>query len=227
MLYGRRVIESHHWLYRNGALPQLQVVDKKFQWKYTIFLLAAVVGSALIFLLPAAYFLNQNYQIFTTLAYRTEPLLVEHLERETLWLSIFLGIGIVSLGTLCLSIGLKLTESLVGPLVSIERHMKKVTYGDWTKEDFRIRSTDDYRSLANTYGYMYKSLRAQALQDLKWLDKIAIDPQNREAVAAWEALVKTKHAQLGIMKNVSAPIEQIPIGIVALSAEAQLKRHAS
>lgn len=220
------MIESHHWLYRKSGGPKSRIVDRNFQWKYTVFLLAAVVGSALIFLLPAAYFLNQNYQIFTKLAYRTEPQLVEHLEREALWLALFLGVGIVSLTGLCLSIGLKLTETLAGPLLGMEKHMRRVSHGDWSKLDFRIRSSDDYRSLATTYNYMYKSLRAQNMQDLKWLEKITVDPQNREALAAWEALVNTKTTQLGI-KNPKAPAEVSPIGIVASSDEAPSKRRVS
>ena len=225
MIYGRRVIESHHWLYRKSGGPKTRLVDSAFQWKYTVFLLAAVVGSALIFLLPAAYFLNQNYQIFTKLAFRTEPQLVEHLEREVIWLTIFLGVGIVCLAGLCLSIGLKLTETLAGPLLGMERHMRKVSHGDWTRPDFRIRSTDDYRSLATTYNYMYKSLRAQNFQDLKWLSKITVDPQNREAVAALEALIATKNIQLGIKTKPEA--EVFPIGISASTDEAPSKRRVS
>lgn len=199
------MIESHHWLTKKSGLTKLRVVDRSFQWKYTLYLLSAVVGTALLFLGPASYFLLQNYKIFVSLGYKTEPALVEHLERETIWLGVFFGVGLVALIGLCISIGLKLTESLVGPLISMERHMKKIAAGDWTREDFRIRSTDDYRKLAETYNYMYKSLKAQAGQDLRWLEKIVIDPKNREALAAWEALVKTRSSQLGIKNKLTQP----------------------
>lgn len=226
MIYGPRVIESHQWLYKTGSLRRFRVADRSFQWKYTGYLLAAVVGCSLIFLGPAAYFLRQNYEIFTHLAYKTDASLVEHLERETLWLNLFFIFGILLLTGLCCSIGLKLTDAMAGPLVSMENHMRNLSHGDWSQNDFRIRTTDDYRPLANAYSYLYKSLRAQTVQDLKWLEKIVVDPQNREATAAWEALVRTKQSQLGIVKLTSPTTS--PLTWSALkSSEAPSRRRAS
>jgi hypothetical protein len=223
MIYGRRVIESHQWLYKTGSLRRFRVVDRSFQWKYTLYILAAVVGSALIFMGPALFFLHQNYEIFSSLAYQTDPGLVEHLERETIWLNLYFGLGVVLLAVLCTSIGLKLTDTLAGPLLSMENHMRRLAQGDWSQSDFRLRVTDDYRTLGDTYAYLYKSLQAQTHQDLRWLEKIVIDPQNREAVAAWEALVRTKQSQLGIAKLGATAVNETD----AKTFEVPSKRRAS
>jgi hypothetical protein len=203
MIYGKRVVESHQWLYQKGPSRPFHIVDKTFQWKYTLYLTSAVAGSTLLFLVPAWYFVNQNYDLFISLADKTEPALFEHLQRESTWLLAFLILAGASIFSFCIFLGLRLTESVIGPLISLERHMRKVTRGDLAQKDFSIREKDDFRSLANTYSYMFKSLRAQAEQDLRWLEKIVIDPRNPEALAAWKTLVRTKQAQLSIKEEMN------------------------
>jgi hypothetical protein len=222
MIYGRRVIESQQRLNKTGSQRKTHVKDRSFQIKYSLFLMAAVAGSSLIFLLPALYYVQENFEIFFSLAYKNAPALLENLEREILWLKIYFAISSLFTIGLCSYIGYKLTGNILGPLIAIEKHMLKVTRGDWSSLDFRIRAHDDYRTLADTYSYLYKSLRAQTEQELKWLEKIVIDPQNREAVAAWEALVQTKQAQLGINQKMKPAIEA-----VEGSASSLTRRHAS
>lgn len=222
MIYGRRVIESQLGLHKTESRRKIHISDRTFQVKYSLFLMAAVAGSSFIFLLPALHYVQQNFEIFSTLAYKSEPQLLDHLEREILWLKIYFAISSLFILFLCSYIGYKLTGNILGPLIGIEKHMNKVTRGDWSSVDFKIRSHDDYRSLGETYSYLYKSLRSQTEQDLKWLEKIIIDPQNRESMAAWQALVSSKQAQLGLQRITMPSIE---------SAEdfssAPLKRHAS
>ena len=224
MIYGKRVIESHQWLYRKGPFKAIRIVDKAFQWKYTLYLTSALAGSAFLFLGPAWYFVHQNYEIFVRLADKTDPALFEHFQRESTWLLGFLILAGFSILSLCLVLGLKLTESIIGPLISLERHMLKATRGDFAQKDFNIRTNDDFRSLAHTYSYLYKSLKAQAEQDLKWLEKITIDPHNRDATAAWQALVRTKQSQLGISKKV---LPSLANENVAPSSEALAERRVS
>jgi methyl-accepting chemotaxis protein len=207
MLYGRRILQSQQWLYRSGPLKLIRVIDSSFQWKYTFYLTAAMASASFIFLGPAWYFVHQNYDIFISLADKSEPMLFEHLQRESAWLLTFLVIsGLVILG-LSVFLGLRLTESIMGPFVSLQRHMRNASRGDLTQRDFKIRATDDFRALASTYAYLYKSLKAQAEQDLKWLEKITIDPNNRDALAAWQALVRTKQSQLGQTKEILPMLE--------------------
>lgn len=224
MFYGRRVLESHQWLYRSGPLKIVRVIDKSFQWKYTLYLTIAMASASFLFLGPAWYFVHENYQIFIQLADKEDPALFEHLQRESAWLLTFLILAGALIVGLSLFLGLRLTESLVGPFVSLQRHMRNASRGDFNQRDFKIRATDDFRALASTYGYLYKSLKAQAEQDLKWLEKITIDPNNRDALAAWQALVRTKQAQLGQTKEILPMLETDSSESTVVSPE---RRHAS
>ena len=198
MIYGRRVIESHQWLYAKSGPLKSPPVDRKFQWKYTWYLTFALMGSAAVFFVPMVASVLQNYRIFIALADQSQASLVQNLEREVFWLMTFLGISLSGMFALCVFIGFRLTESILGPLISMERHMKKLLYGNLIQKDFQIRASDDFRSLASTYSYLFQSLKAQAEQDLKWLEKISVDPKDQEALWAWQNLIKTKRAQLGL-----------------------------
>jgi len=206
MIYGRRFFEADDRKYlveepTRGAVlrrPQpIRLLYRNFQIKYTLFLLAAIAGSMLIFVGPAWYFISQNYGIFSQLAYDTQPALLEHLEREKSWLLfLFIFTEIATMG-FAAWVGLRVTSRLVGPIWSLEKHMKKVTLGDWTSEDFKIRRTDDFQSLANTYSYLYRSLRAQTEQEIKMLEKLVVDPKDHSNYSTWKTLIDSKKSQLG------------------------------
>jgi hypothetical protein len=57
---------------------------------------------------------------------------------------------------------------------------------------------DDFRDLSMTYDYFYRSLKANTEAELKLIEKLTIDPQNREAYAAWKSLMTIHRARLGI-----------------------------
>jgi hypothetical protein len=209
MMYGQRYFEKTSTIHPTPEAPasrefvsrkqkSIHLLYRGFQFKYSLYLLAAVAGSVAIFMLPTWYFINQNYQIFQHLAYDTQPQLLEHLDREQSWI-LFLFI-FAELSTIGFSawIGLRITTALVGPIWSLERHMKKVTLGDWSAEDFRIRATDDFRSLANTYSYLYRSIRAQTEAEIKMLEKMVVDPKDQENYQTWKSLLTSKKQQLGL-----------------------------
>lgn len=192
MAHDRRSHLALRWLYRS------------FQFKYVLFLTAAGIGAIVAFAAPIWYFLSQNYGIFQRLAYDVNPQLLEHLDRELIWLKALMVVAILALGGFCAWIALKVTDSIISPLIGLERHMKKITLGDWSAEDFRTRETDDFRSLTSTYSYLYRALRAQAMSDIRMLEKLMIDPKNHEAVQTWATLMNSKRQQLGL--------KEIPLG---------------
>ena len=156
-----------------------RIVDSQFQWKYTWYFNAFLIGSLLLFVLPSWYFLNQNYEIVNGIASKVAPQLIEHLQREQQWLIGFSIFSVFSLFVLTTWVSLKMTGNIVGPLISMERHMWKVTTGDWSANDFRIRAQDDFRELADAYSYLYRSLKAQSESELKLLQKINIDASQK------------------------------------------------
>lgn len=196
MLYGRRILETQ----RSHARPdgKKYILNKTFQYKYSWYLVTAVAGATLLFLIPTYYFLVQNYQIFTSLAFDIQPQLVEHLEREVLWLRIFMVVSFFVIAGITLFLGLRMTKNLITPLIQMEKHMRQLMLGQWHISDYKVPEDDDFRDLSVTYDYFHRALRANTEIELKMLEKLSIDPQNREAYAAWKNLVEIKRARLGI-----------------------------
>lgn len=224
MIYGNRFFEKTLTLKAKNLqkVRKFRIVNKAFQWKYTLFLLSAFFGSSVLFLGPVWYFLNQNYEFFYKIAYDTHPEILSHLDREIVWLGFYIGVTCFCTLVFTGWISIRMTEQIIGPLISMERHLRKATLGDWSSPDFRIRSTDDFRNLADAYSYFYRSLKANTENEIKVLEKLQIDPQNREAYAAWEYLVNSKKAQLGLPTN-SSPI----VGTVAKISSSPDSRRVS
>lgn len=219
MLYGRRVIEPQRA--PQGLNPRRYILNKAFQYKYSWYMITAIVGATLLFLLPAFFFITQNYELFKSLAYDTHPSLVSHLEREVLWLKVFLGVSVVFLCAVTLFLSIRMTKNLLSPLVSMEKHMHQLMLGQWHIPDYPLPAEDDFRDLSMTYDYFYRALKANTETDLKLLEKLSIDPSNREAYAAWKHLVTEKRARLGIEE------EFILNENVSSLNESRSKRHVS
>lgn len=196
MLYGRRVIEPQ----RVGPQKNYRqfILNKGFQYKYSWYMVTAVAGGSLLFFLPAFYFVTQNYELFKNLAYDTQPHLVEHLEREVTWLRIFLGVSITTLIGVILFLSVRMTRNLLAPLMTMEKHMHQLMLGQWHIPDYHLPEEDDFRDLSMTYDYFYRSLKANTESELHLLEKLSVDPQNREAYAAWKQLMNDKRARLGM-----------------------------
>ncbi|GIL16807.1 MAG: hypothetical protein BroJett040_05580 [Oligoflexia bacterium] len=228
MIYGRRFNKkSKGFPARPTASPfQLKFTHRRFQWKYTLFFISIVLGAILLFAGPTWYFVSQNYQIFTKLAFDSNPQLVQYLEREIVWLGAFLTISATVTVILSAMIGLRMTGNLVRPLIKMERHMRQISVGDWSSQDFRHANHEDFYELLDTYSYMYRSLRAHTESEIKLLEKLVIDPQNGEAVAIWKALINNKRSQLNQLPS-EPPLNDTTNEISAESFEADSQHRAS
>jgi len=201
------MFNSNLFIRRSPALPNQRTATmrsnwseghRRLQWKYTFFLMAAIFGTVALFLGASFLQLRQNYSIFKSLAYDTNPELISHLERELAEFGLFLIATLSSVFTFCLVLGLRITGNIIRPVIQLERHMRKVTNGDWSSKEFRFRDTDDLVELLDTYSYMYRSLRAHTEAELKMLEKMTVDSSNRESVALWKSLIQQKRAQLAL-----------------------------
>lgn len=196
MLYGRRALTPQRVHQGNTSLRL--VLEKRFQYKYTGFMVTAIVGGTALFLIPSFYFINQNYELFKTLAFDTHPYLVEHLEREISWLKFFLLASLTLMMGLTFLLSIKMTRNILAPLIQMEKHMHSLMLGHWHIPDYQIPEREDFRDLSLTYDYFYRSLKANTEAELKLLEKLSIDPQNREAYTAWRSLINEKRARLGL-----------------------------
>ncbi len=215
MIYGRRLFDKGlEGPFRRKPVHRVfKVVNSQFQWKYTWYFNAFLLGSLFLFIGPSWYFLHQNYDIVIGIAGKTAPQLIEHLQRELQWLIGFSIFSVLSLLLLTTWVSLKMTGNIVGPLISMERHMWKVTTGDWSMNDFRIRAEDDFRELADAYSYMYRSLKAQAEAELQLLQQINVDASQKDSYNSMAAMINLKRAQLNVQPDASPGREALPVPV--------------
>lgn len=155
-----------------------------------------LAGAVLLFTLPALLFLEQNYEIFVRLAYDIQPGLVKHLEREVLWMRVFLGGGALATVGIGLFFVRRLARSFLDPIERVDRHLNALTHGRWREPTPQTPGEDAFRELFLTYDYFHRSLVANAEKDLRLLEKLNIDPSNREAHAAWNTLLASLRHRL-------------------------------
>lgn len=196
MLYSRRIGDIRNSPKKNQRL----ILDESIQLKYTLYLCMAITGSVLLFFLPTYFFINQNYQIFLRLAFDTHPALLKHLEREIHWLWFFLASGLICIGLLSFFLTIRMTRNLIDPLARMEQHMRKLLQGHWHIPDFDVPK-NDFKDLSLTYDYFYRVLKINTEMELKLLEKLNVDAQNREAYAAWKSLIEIKQQKLGLTQN--------------------------
>jgi len=153
MLYGRRVIEPQRSTQDIGSRSTKFILNKTFQYKYCWYMVTAVAGGALLFLIPAFYFLTQNYELFKSLAFDIQPRLVEHLEREVTWLKVFLTFSFILISCATLLLSATMTKNLLSPLTRMENIMHELMLGKWHVPDYHMADDDDFRELAMTYDY--------------------------------------------------------------------------
>lgn len=113
-----------------------------------------------------------------------------------LWMRIFLGGGAFATVGIGLFFVRRLARSLLDPLEQIDRHMSDLTHGRWNQAPPQPPGEDAFRDLFLTYDYFHRSLLANAEKDLKLLEKLNVDPANREAHAAWNKLMATYRLRL-------------------------------
>ncbi len=166
------------------------------------FLVCLMIGVVcLMFFLPTIYFLEQNYNTFRNLAFDLQPQLVRHLEREVLWLKAFMVLSLIVLVVMTYMFISKITQKMMRTLVEMEEHMRQLLGGQWNIPHFEPQNDDDIKELSMTYDYLYRSLKVNTEIELKLLEKINVDPQNREAFAAWKNLMGLKRQRLGLHES--------------------------
>jgi methyl-accepting chemotaxis protein len=176
--------------------------DSQFQWRYAFSLALAVGLTLVLFMAPFLYLMNQNFEIFYQLAMRYQPDLMAHLEREVRWITTLGLVGLISAVVFSLAFGYKLTGSIVGPLFSMERHMKKVANGDWAQNDFRVRASDEFKRLSTSYSHLYRTVRNQTEEDLETLQELEFllnsERNQLEVRALAQKLIAERRKKLGI-----------------------------
>ena len=189
-------------------------IDRDFQVRYaSVVVVAAVLGAVFAFI-PIIVFLNQNYRIFIDLAYQYAPALMDDLEREQIWVTSLLFVGFSGLTTFFLVLSFKMTNRIVGPLKVIRNHLRRLSRGQWHIAPVRIRETDEFQDMVDSYNYFYESFRTNLKRDLDLIKKLKVDMDDQESFDAWRSLIEEKSMQLNLKTELPYPM------ISALSAAA-------
>ena len=193
--------------------------------RYGSMVIAASTLGMIAAVLPIYYFLDQNYRIFTDLAYQYSPGLLEHLERERIWVTSLLFSGFAGLTVFFLFLSFKFTNRIVGPLRVLRNHLRRLSRGCWYMSPVKIRDTDEFHDLIEAYNYFYESWRTHIRRDIELIKQIKIDPESREAYAAWRTLLEEKSMQLNLKTELPFPVITAWSG--AKSAESPASRRVS
>lgn len=146
---------------------------------------------------PFVYYANENFKFFQTLSLEKSTSLLTHLEREQLLFNImYLFISIFVTFSHWWFIN-KLSKNYQGQVHSFDRHLKHLIRGEWFTPPLRVREKDDFKNLVEQYGYFYKSLQAMTKSEIQILEKMKIDPSQRENYTLWKTLIQQKKSRLG------------------------------
>lgn len=159
-----------------------------------------VTSTLLMFLLitsPFVYFANENFKFFQSLAVDSSPSLLSHLEREQLLfnLTYILISSFITINHWWFVN--KYIRNFRGQVQAFDRHLKHLIRGEWFTPPLRVREKDDFKNLAEQYGYFYKSLQAMTKSEIQILEKMKIDPSQRENFTLWKMLLQQKKSRLG------------------------------
>lgn len=185
-------LEKGH-LFANRTTSRL--IDRQFQTRYLSMLLAAVVIGSCAALIPVYYFLEDNYRIFFEIASAQAPTILDHLERERIWVQLIIAGGALINLVFFSIISIKMTNRVIGPVIVLKNHLRLLCRGFWNQPPIKVRDQDEFQDLIESYNYFFLLLRAQLEKERELLLKIKVDPRNTDAHQALEQLLTMRSIQ--------------------------------
>lgn len=159
----------------------------------------AIIGVSVsaIFLIPALWFVHQNYEIVSNIAFKYQPSMLKELDQEITWLYIFLGLTTISM-TGCLTyFTWKMTNQILRPLQAVDQHMVQLAKGDWTSSAPHSAGEDLKEFLVN-YDFLYRTLKSISNDELTLLAKLRVQPTDAEAIRTWNTITNLHRQRLGL-----------------------------
>lgn len=179
-------------------------LDDEYQLRFCYKMLAFVLGAYVLVSGVSYYFVQQNMNLFISLAYEQAPEILDNLEFEKTWLaSLFFTSALVLAVYLCL-FSYWITTGLIRPVFKIKKHLHKLSRGDWTQPEVQIQTQHDYEDLIQAYNYFYRSLQKQSWQELEELKKMKVSIMASDSRDIWRRIIEQKSEQLiGVPEDVS------------------------
>jgi hypothetical protein len=178
------------------------VLDRRFQFRYTLALMGAVIGASLPVILICLYFLNNNYNTFIDLALNHSPDLTNHLIREKTWANLCILTLFMAILVFTFFFGLKITYKLIAPILIVREHLKSLSRGHWDAPDIVPAEDEEFYDLVEAYHYFYKSLKHLTKSEIERLRKFKPEMESRgendEIYQVWRDLIQEKTKRLNL-----------------------------
>jgi hypothetical protein len=199
---GRRIDIASFLFFGGGT-----ILEKKFQWSYTSALLGIVSIGTLVGSAATYYFINQNYEIFLQITAQYAPQMIANLASERQILNQLIGALFFGTMIFYLFVSMKMSSRIIAPVLLLQKHMKKFLNGHLQEKPIRIRESDEFHDLIETYNYLYDVIKTQTQTDLDRLKSLKLDQimdPRTNACVTWKRMIKEKSEQLQINETFSS-----------------------
>lgn len=146
----------------------------------------------LVFLGPALWLLLENYSFFQMAGLKVAPAMVEHMEREVVWLSLFCLLAASFTLGYCFWMGQKIAAQATEPLVWVEPLLARAARGDFSS----LRGTQDADSelhrVLDQYLFYFEEMKIRFDEDLRRLESIHIESLPPESQQILQTLINEK-----------------------------------
>ena len=144
----------------NVVTRSIFMVNKPFQFKYSILL--SLLGGlvAVLFAAHVFYFLNENIQVFIP-NFTESPDIAQIIFSEQKKIAIYLAILIFLVMCVLFFAGIIITHKIVGPALVLKRKMQDLAEGHYGARAY-LRKGDELKDLAETFNDMAKSLQERS-----------------------------------------------------------------
>ena len=155
---------------RHARHSRKLIVSRAFQVKYATILAAIAFVFCLVIGAAVLLYARDTYDVLVSEGLVNNPTILEelnNLQHRLFWK--FFVCAVMTVGASFLT-GLFVTRRFVGPIKGIERELKKLLTGNLTGH-LMLRSSDEFRSLADIFNMAMQQLRDEVQQDLSYLSR--------------------------------------------------------
>jgi signal transduction histidine kinase len=139
---------------KKGIKRSIFIVDRGFQFKYSIILSFLVVIVSGLLILNINYFINEVVELFVANYKAGSIEIVSLKKKEIFFYLVFISL---TLGFLTFFLGVILSHKISGPVMVIKRKIQNVLDGEKNVE-IHLRKGDEFHSLANLVNKLFKKI---------------------------------------------------------------------
>ncbi len=175
-------------------------IERRFQIRYTLaMILVTFIGIAAA-LIPTMYLVQQNFDLFTELAYQNNPGLIDSIQRERLATYYIVGSVSVSVMVFVIILAFRLTSSIVGPLKVLRNHLRRLCRGHWHQGPLTVRSKDEFQDVLETYNYFFSQYKRHMQSEFDLIRRLEPEDKKSGLYREWLNYMTDRREQLGYLE---------------------------